>query len=390
MLELAQEVSHYSVSFNKPYLTGLEAKYIDLAYTQQRLAGDGIFTEKCSTWLENTFDCTKALLTHSCTAALEMAALLIDAQPGDEIIVPSYTFVSTANAFALRGATPVFVDIDPVSLNISIESVKAAITPQTKAIVPVHYAGSACEISRLVEVAKEHSVYLIEDAAQSILSTYDSKPLGSFGDLACLSFHETKNIISGEGGALLINNPKLISRAEIIREKGTNRSQFFRGQVDKYTWQDIGSSYLPGELIASFLWAQLQHAEKITADRLSIWDQYMNFFTAALAESKIQLPNIPADVKHNGHMFYLVLPTAQLRDVFIEKMRLAGIQCVFHYVPLHKSPMGISIGKTPVPLTVTESISDRLVRLPMWIGMDVCHVLMQTKKVLASMGLMES
>ena len=283
------------IPFNKPYLTGKELHYISEAHARGQLAGDGYFTKKCNTWLEEKTGCHKALLTHSCTAALEMAAILADIQPGDEVIMPSYTFVSTANAFVLRGGVPVFVDIREDTLNIDEQLIEAAITPRTKAIVPVHYAGVACEMDTIMAIARNHNLLVIEDAAQGVMATHKGRPLGSIGDLGCYSFHETKNIISGEGGALLINNPAFADRAEIIREKGTNRSQFFRGQVDKYTWVDIGSSYLPGELIAAFLWAQMEEADSITAKRLEIWNHYNARFQELEALGQLRRPVVPED-----------------------------------------------------------------------------------------------
>jgi dTDP-4-amino-4,6-dideoxygalactose transaminase len=290
------------IGFNKPYLTGKELHYIADAHARSQLAGDGHYTRLCNGWLERQTGCHKALLTHSCTAALEMAAILADIQPGDEVIMPSYTFVSTANAFVLRGGVPVFVDIRPDTLNIDETLIEAAITGRTKAIVPVHYAGVACEMDTIMDIARRHGLMVIEDAAQGVMAAYKGKPLGAIGDLGCFSFHETKNIISGEGGALLINNPALAERAEIIREKGTNRSQFFRGQVDKYTWVDVGSSYLPGEIIAAFLWAQLEEAESITARRLAIWQRYHDAFEPLERAGRVRRPVIPGDCEHNAHM----------------------------------------------------------------------------------------
>lgn len=355
--------------FNKPYLTGNEIKNICEAHERLQLAGDGHFTHLCNRWLEHKTGCAKALLTHSCTAALEMAAMLINIQPGDEVIMPSYTFVSTANAFVLRGAIPVFVDIRHDTLNIDESLIEAAITPKTRAIVPVHYAGVACDMDAIMEIANSYKLFVIEDAAQGILSTYKNKMLGSIGHLGCYSFHETKNIISGEGGALLINDPALIERAEIIREKGTNRSQFFRGYLDKYTWSDIGSSYLPGEVIAAFLWAQMQEADRITGERLDIWRYYHGALLSAEQTNRIRRPIIPPDCKHNAHMYYLLLNDLNDRSNFIELLKKLGVSSVFHYVPLHSSAMGIICGKVSGQLLVTTSMADRLVRLPMWIGL---------------------
>jgi dTDP-4-amino-4,6-dideoxygalactose transaminase len=359
-----------NILFNKPYLTGNEKKYIKKAKQNFKLSGEGEFTTKCQNWLQNLTSSQKVLLTQSCTAALEMAAMLIDVQPGDEIIMPSYTFVSTANAFVLRGGVPVFVDIRPDTLNIDEKKIEAAITPKTKAIVPVHYAGVACEMDAILEIAKKHNLYVIEDAAQAIMSTYKGRPLGGIGHLAAFSFHETKNIISGEGGALIINDKKFIDRAEIIWEKGTNRSRYFRGQVDKYTWVDIGSSYLPSEITAAFLWAQIEIAEKLTQERLNIWDNYHHGFLELEKEGKLRRPIIPSNCQHNAHMYYLLLKNLSERTEFIKKLNDKKIHCVFHYVPLHSSPAGTKYGRPSGKLTITDSISDRLVRLPLWIGLE--------------------
>ena len=357
------------IPFNRPYLTGKELHNIAQAHTLGQLAGDGSFTKQCHQWLEESIGTKKALLTHSCTASLEMAALLADIQPGDEVIMPSYTFVSTANAFVLRGGVPVFVDIREDTLNLDERRIEAAITPKTKAIVPVHYAGVACEMDVILEIAQAHKLWVIEDAAQGILSTYKSKPLGALGHLGCLSFHETKNVISGEGGALLVNEEDWVQRAEIIREKGTNRSQFFRGQVDKYTWVEVGSSYLPGEIIAAFLWAQLQEAEVITQQRLEVWNAYHEAFGQLEAQERLRRPIVPEHCQHNGHLYYLLLRDLQDRTQFIETLKDQGINCVFHYVPLHSSPAGKKYGRVSGNLSVTESISERLVRLPMWLDL---------------------
>jgi dTDP-4-amino-4,6-dideoxygalactose transaminase len=357
------------IPFNKPYLTGNELEHIRQAHAQGQLSGDGEYTRRCSTWLEIRMNCPKVLLTHSCTAALEMAAILADIKPGDEVIMPSYTFVSTANAFVLRGGVPVFVDIRPDTLNLDERLVESAITPRTKAIVPVHYAGVGCEMDTIMDIASRHKLFVIEDAAQGIMSTYRGKPLGTIGDLGCYSFHETKNIISGEGGALLINNPKLVERGEIIREKGTNRSNFYRGQVDKYTWVDIGSSYLPGEVIAAFLWAQLEEAEKITSKRLEIWRRYHEGFAALEASEFVRRPVVPNLTGHNGHIYYLVLSNLKKRTEFIERMRDSGINTVFHYVPLHSSPYGMKVGRNAGDLSVTTELAEGLVRLPVWVGL---------------------
>lgn len=354
------------VPFNKPFMTGRELQLISQAHAKGHLSGDGAFTKQCHAWLETQTGCRKALLTHSCTAALEMAALLLDLEPGDEVIMPSFTFVSTANAFVLRGAVPVFVDIRADTLNIDETLIEAAITPRTKAICVVHYAGVACEMDPIMAIAARHGIRVVEDAAQGILSSYKGRPLGSIGDLAALSFHETKNVISGEGGALLVNAEHYVERAEIIREKGTNRSKFFRGQVDKYTWVDVGSSYLPSEIIAAFLAAQLEDADAITRRRLSVWERYHAWAEPLEEEGLLRRPIVPADCVHNAHMYYILLPTLDARTKFIENLRDHGISAVFHYIPLHSSPAGQRYGRTAGSLSVTDNAADRLVRLPLW------------------------
>lgn len=358
------------IPFNKPYMTGRELWYIAQAHTNGHLSGDGMYTKRCHQWLEEQTGSIKAFLTHSCTAALEMAAILADIQSGDEVIMPSYTFVSTANAFVLRGATPVFVDIRPDTLNIDETKIEAAITPATKAIVTVHYAGVACEMDTILAIANKHNLLVIEDAAQGIMSTYKGQPLGAIGHLGAYSFHETKNIIAGEGGALLVNDARFTERAEIIREKGTNRGLFFRGQVDKYTWVDIGSSYLPGEVIAAFLWAQMEEAESITSHRLKIWNQYHEAFEALEKTGKIRRPIIPSDCQHNAHMYYVLLDSLQTRTDVIQALKQQGIHSVFHYVPLHLAPAGRKYARAHGNLEHTEVLSDRLLRLPLWVGMD--------------------
>jgi dTDP-4-amino-4,6-dideoxygalactose transaminase len=354
------------IGFNKPYLTGNELHHIAEAHRNSKLAGDGRFTALCNTWLEQRTGCHKALLTHSCTAALEMSAILADIQPGDEVIMPSYTFVSTANAFVLCGGVPVFVDIRPDTLNIDESLIEAAITEKTKAIVTVHYAGIACEMDAIMDIANRHKLLVIEDAAQGVLAKYKGRALGSIGHLSCFSFHETKNIISGEGGALLINDPRLVDRAEVIREKGTNRNRFFRGQVDKYTWVDIGSSYLPGEITAAFLWAQMQEADAITARRVDIWNRYHAAFKSFEQSGRLRCPVVPVDCNHNAHMYYLLLRDLVERTEFIGAMSRYDINCVFHYVPLHSSPAGQRYGRAHGSLDVTNLQSERLVRLPMF------------------------
>ncbi len=357
------------IPFNRPYMTGKELLYIEEAHRNSMLAGDGPFTKRCHGWLEETTDCKKALLTHSCTAALEMAALLLDIRQGDEIIMPSYTFVSTANAFVLRGAVPVFVDIRLDTLNIDETLIEAAITNRTKAIVPVHYAGVACEMDVIMDIAHRHDLFVVEDAAQGIMSTYKGKALGSIGHLGALSFHETKNIISGEGGALLVNDDRFVERAEILREKGTNRSQFFRGQVDKYTWLVIGSSYLPGELTAAFLWAQMEEAQAITKQRLMLWDSYHAALESSERMRELRRPVIPGNCQHNAHMYHILLESLDERSRLIEEFKAAGVNAVFHYVPLHSSPAGRRYGRAHGDLTLTNDLSDRIVRLPLWVGL---------------------
>lgn len=359
-----------TIPFNKPFMTGKELWYISQAHHNGQLSGDGPFTKKCHNWLERQTGCRKALLTHSCTAALEMAAILTDIQPGDEIIMPSYTFVSTANAFVLRGGVPVFVDIREDTLNIDERLIEAAITARTKAIVPVHYAGCACEMDTIMEIAGRHNLIVIEDAAQGLMATYKGRPLGSIGHFGTLSFHETKNITSGEGGALLVNDESYIERAEIIREKGTNRSRFFRGQVDKYTWCDIGSSYLPGELIAAFLWAQVEEAESITANRRRCWDRYHSMLKACEDDGKLRRPVITAACEHNAHMYYVLLAKDINRQVVLEELKQNGVNAVFHYVPLHSSPAGKRYCRVHGDMPVTNDIANRLIRLPFWVGIE--------------------
>jgi len=358
------------IPFNKPYFTGKEIEYIQQTHTQRHLSGDGPFTQKCHIWLEQFIGTRKALLTHSCTAALEMAAILANIKSGDEVIMPSYTFVSTANAFVLRGGTPVFVDIRPDTLNIDEKKIEAAITSKTKAIVVVHYGGVACEMNTILAIAQKHNLFVIEDAAQAIGAKYKGKPLGSLGHLAALSFHETKNIISGEGGALLINDERFIDRATIIREKGTNRSKFLKGQVDKYTWVDIGSSYLPSDIIAAFLWTQLENFESITSKRKSLWEKYHQSFSQAETNGYLRRPIIPSDCQFNAHLYYLLLPTAKKRDSFLSALNKKEINSVFHYIPLHDSPAGKKYGRTVGSLEVTMDLSQRIARLPLWIGLE--------------------
>ncbi|HEY9878633.1 MAG TPA: dTDP-4-amino-4,6-dideoxygalactose transaminase [Leptolyngbyaceae cyanobacterium] len=356
------------IPFNWPYMTGKELYNIAEAHFNGSLAGDGPFTKRCHKWLEKSTGCNKALLTHSCTAALEMAALLLDIQAGDEIIMPSYTFVSTANAFVLRGGVPVFVDIREDTLNLDEHLIESAITPRTRAIVPVHYAGVACEMDTINSIAQRHHLKVVEDAAQGVLASYKGRSLGSLGDLGAYSFHETKNVISGEGGALLINDSELTARAEIIREKGTDRSRFFRGEVDKYTWQEVGSSFLPGELIAAFLWAQLEEAERITQERLTKWQRYHELLEPLEAKGILRRQIVPEGCQHNAHMYYVLLAPEIDRQTVLNEFKRNDIHSVFHYVPLHSSPAGQRYGRTHNTLDVTNRQAQRLIRLPLWVG----------------------
>lgn len=358
------------IQFNRPYMTGKELIYITEAKLGNVLAGDGPFTKRCHEWLELKSGCEKALLTHSCTAALEMAALLLNIEPGDEVIMPSYTFVSTANAFVLRGGVPVFVDIREDTLNLDERLIEAAITPRTRAIVPVHYAGVACEMDAIMAIAKRHGLKVVEDAAQGVMSSYKGRALGSIGDLGTYSFHETKNVISGEGGALIVNDHALAARAEIIREKGTDRSRFFRGEVDKYTWQEVGSSFLPGEVIAAFLWAQLEEAEHITKQRMAIWQRYHELMEPLEQKGQLRRPIVPEDCKHNAHMYYVLLASEISRQKVISELKKYDVYSVSHYVPLHSSPGGQRYARTHGSLGVTIRQSERLLRLPLWVGLS--------------------
>src|SRR5574341_236384 len=357
------------VPFNQPHLTGRELAYIDQAGRNHRLAGDGPFTAQCSRWLEQTTGAKKALLTHSCTAALDMAAILADIRPGDEVVMPSFTFVSTANAFVLRGGVPVFVDIRPDTLNIDERLIEAAITPRTRAVVPVHYAGVGCNMEAIVDIARRRDLVVIEDAAQGVMSEQRGRSLGAIGHLGTVSFHETKNVISGEGGALLVNDPRFIERAEIIREKGTDRARFFRGETDKYTWVDIGSSYLPGEIVAAFLWAQLEEAESITARRVALWNRYHERLEPLERAGRLRRPVIPPSCRHNAHLYYILLPSAEHRTRLIARLKGRGISAVFHYVPLHSSPAGKRFGRAAGSMANTDQLSSRLLRLPLWLGL---------------------
>lgn len=354
------------IPFNKPYLTGKEIAYIKKAHALGQLAGDGIFTKKCQAWIEKNIGCKKCFLTHSGTAALEMMAILSGIGPGDEVIMPSFTFASCANAVVLRGATPVFVDIREDTLNINANLVEKAITPRTRAILVVHYAGVGCEMDAIREFARRYKLLLLEDAAQGLLSQYKGQYLGTFGEMAALSFHETKNVIAGEGGALLLNDRKIIEKAEVVWEKGTNRSKFFRGEIDKYSWVDIGSSYLPGEIVAAFLLAQLEEARKLTKKRIGLWNKYHKGLESLEKGGYIRRPAIPPKVKHNGHLYYILTSNPKMRKELIEFLKERGILAVFHYVPLHSSPAGKRYARAFGQLSVTESISDRLLRLPLF------------------------
>jgi dTDP-4-amino-4,6-dideoxygalactose transaminase len=345
-------------------MVGRELQYIADAVQSGQLGGDGPYTRRCEQWLVEKTGARRVLLVQSCTAALELSALLCEVGEGDEVIMPSFTFVSTANAFVMRGARPVFVDICPDTMNLDPYLIEAAVTEHTRAVVPVHYAGVACEMSAIADIARRHRLRVIEDAAQGLGATYDGVPLGTIGDLGCWSFHETKNLISGEGGALAIRDESLIERAEILREKGTNRSKFFRGQVDKYTWVDLGSSYVPSELIAAYLFAQFEHADEILAKRIRICTIYAELLADLEREGLLRLPIVPAGSVPNGHLFYVLLRTETERDALLEHLNANGINAVFHYVPLHESPMGRRYGRASGELTVTESVSRRLLRLP--------------------------
>ena len=357
------------ISFNVPPYCGNEKDYVAKAIDNHKICGDGEFTMKCSNWIEEKTGTEKALLTTSCTHATEMAALLCDIQPGDEIIMPSYTFVSTADAFVLRGAKIVFVDIRPDTMNIDETKIEAAITKKTKAIVPVHYAGVACEMDAIMDIARRHNLMVIEDAAQAVMSTYKGKALGTIGDYGCYSFHETKNYSMGEGGALLIKNADMIEAAEVLREKGTNRSKFFRGQIDKYTWVNYGSSYLPSELNAAYLWAELEMADEINEDRLQSWNHYYNGLQDLAEKGNIELPVIPEGCVHNAHMFYIKAKDLEERTRLIAYMKENGIGCVFHYIPLHSAPAGRKFGRFHGEDQYTTKESERLMRLPMYYGL---------------------
>lgn len=358
------------INFNVPPFVGKEFEYIKQAVDAHKICGDGQFTKKCNAWMEERFHAQKVLLTTSGSTALDMAALLCELKPGDEVILPSYTFSSTANAFVLAGAKLVFVDIRPDTMNIDETKIEAAITERTKVIVPVHYAGVACEMDTIMDIAKRHGLLVVEDAAQGVMSTYKGRALGTIGDFGCYSFHETKNYSMGEGGALVINNPAFNEAAEILREKGTNRAKFFRGQVDKYTWVDFGDSYLPSDMNAAYLWAQLEMADEINSNRLETWNAYWKAFQPLSLSGKVILPTVPEGCVHNAHMFYLKLRNLQERTAFINYMKEKEILCVFHYVPLHSAPAGLKFGRFHGQDAYTTRESERLVRLPMYYGLS--------------------
>lgn len=375
-----------NIPFNKPSIVGREFAYLEEALARGQLSGDGHFTKQCNAKIAELTSSAAALLTHSCTAALEMAAILCDLKPGDEVIMPSFTFVSTANAVALRGAIPVFVDIDPCSLNIDPDKVEAAVTPRSRAIFAVHYAGFPADMDRLSEIARRHGLILVEDAAQALGSTYKGRLAGSLGDMAAFSFHETKNVISGEGGALTVNQAGLVERAEIIREKGTNRSRFLKGQVDKYTWVDIGSSFLPGELVAAFLFGQLEQESLIRQTRLGIFDRYHSAFSDLAQCERVALPWQSVDVTGNGHMFYMLMKDISDRDALIAYLKAKGVVAPFHYVPLHSAPGGRMFGRTEGDLSVTNDTHSRLVRLPLYfeLGDEIERVIEVTRDWLSN------
>lgn len=377
----AKKRTIYMIPFNMPPYSGNEIKYIEEAVTAHKICGDGAFTRKCSEWIEGKTGTTKAMLITSCTHATELAALLADIKPGDEVIMPSYTFVSTADAFVMRGATPVFVDIRPDTMNIDETKIEDAITDKTKAIVPVHYAGVGCEMDTIMDIAKRHNLLVIEDAAQGIMATYKRQALGSIGDFGCYSFHETKNFSMGEGGAILIKDEKYVLDAEIYREKGTNRSQFFRGQVDKYRWMNFGSSYLPSELNAAYLWAQLEKADEITQARMDRWNEYYEQLKPLKEAGKIELPFIPDDCEHNAHMFYIKTKDLSERTALINHLKENDILAVFHYVPLHTAPAGIKYARFHGEDVYTTKESDRLVRLPMYYQLTADEVTYICEKV---------
>ncbi|MGE8184225.1 dTDP-4-amino-4,6-dideoxygalactose transaminase [Pseudomonas mandelii] len=376
-----------TIPFNKPPYTGNEDQHVISAMRSGKMSGDGEFTLRCQSWFEEKLNCKKALLTPSCTQALEMAALLIDIQPGDEVIMPSYTFVSTANAFVLRGAKIVFVDVRADTMNIDESLIEAAVTDKTKAIVPVHYAGVACEMDTIMSIAKRHNLFVIEDAAQAMMSTYKGKALGTIGHMAAYSFHETKNYTSGgEGGLLIINDEQFVVRAEIIREKGTNRSLFFRGMIDKYTWVDVGSSYLPGELQAAYLFGQLEKADQINKARHDVWDYYFNALQEVFKDGRVELPSIPGDCAANAHMFYIKVRDIDVRSKILDILKKQGVGAVFHYIPLHSAPAGLRLGRFHGTDVNTTIESERLIRLPIWYGMQEAEMEQVTTAVIGAVN----
>ncbi len=375
----------YKIPFNKPYIAGRELHYIAEAVANEQLSGNGPFTRRCNAWLEQRLGARKVLLTHSCSAALEMAAILCDIRPGDEFIVPSYTFVSTANAFVLRGGVPVFVDIRPDTMNLDERLIEQALTPRTRAIVPVHYAGIGCNMTAIMEIARRHRLLVVEDAAQGVCAFRDGRALGTIGQLGCYSFHETKNFISGEGGALVVNDESLIERAEIVLEKGTDRSRFFRGMVDKYTWVDIGSSYLPSEMIAAFLFGQLEMAEIITEKRLAIWNAYHAALAPLEAAGLLRRPIVPPGCVQNAHMYYILLNSEEERTRLTAFLAKSGIQAVFHYVPLHTSIKGLELDGGRFQLPVTDNIAARLLRLPCYFELTLDEVAFVCDRVAAGL-----
>lgn len=357
------------IPFTKTSITDVEKKYIEEALTKSKICGDGIFTKKCNEWFKENCNIDNFLLTTSGTHSLELAALLAELKEGDEVLLPSYTFVSTADAVLLRGAKPVFVDIDKRTFNMDVNLIEEKITPKTKAIFPVHYAGVACDMDKILEIAKKHNLIVVEDAAQGVLAYYKDKPLGTIGDYGCYSFHETKNYVMGEGGAIIVKDDKKFEEAEIIREKGTNRCQFIRGDVDKYTWHKVGSSYLPSDILAALLYGQLTRAEEIMQKRMRIWNYYNESLESLEKEGKLIRPYIPEYAKHNAHMYYIVLPTEKIRNELMDRLKSNGISATFHYIPLHTSPMGIKLGCKEGDLPVTEEYAGRLLRLPLFADM---------------------
>lgn len=358
------------IPFNIPPKSSNEEKYISQAIANKKLSGEGSFNKKCVDWFNKNIPTLMTVITPSCTSALEMAMVLADVKPGDEVILPSFTFTSTANVVALYGATPVFVDVDPLTMNISPAEIEKALTPRTRVIMPVHYAGVGCEMDKIMALANKNNIWVVEDAAQGIFASYKGKSLGSWGHMAAFSFHETKNIVCGEGGALTINDPRLLARAEIVRDKGTNRQQFLNGQVDKYTWQDKGSSYLLSELAAAFLLSQLEEGEQITARRMAIWNQYHAGLADLEKEGRLQRMTIPADCKANAHIYYMLLNSAEVRSALWTHLKEAGIQATTHYVPLHSAPAGVKYGRISGSLKVTDDQADRLLRLPMYADLE--------------------